>query len=319
MEKDNEILSEERYQKTKKKIARISAIILIVGILLGASLITIGIIKQGKVASEYSKESLASLQNKLDSEKENLESKKAELEEKAANALNAEKQKLENKKQELISKGIKYDAFAKYDDGESYDLKIVTKALDPSFNNCAFDEYKNNSLTSEYCLIYNKNDEDSKNLNVIIEVLESNFNHCLFDEYKNNTYTVTYCLLKTEIEDKSNSSSRIFKSHDSLPFYMFGAFSIIASCMMSGSIYMISKRREIMAFTTQQVMPVAQEGIEKMAPSVGKAGVSIFKEMSPAAKKVAKEMAPIYGEAAKEIAKGIKEGLKETDGEEKNK
>ena len=317
MEKNNEILSEERYQKTKKKIARISAVILIVGLLLGAFLITIGIIKQGKVAAEYSNESLASLQDKLDSEKEALESKETELEEKVANALNAEKQKLENKKQELISKGIKYDTFAKYDDGESYDLKIVTKALDPSFNNCAFDEYKNNSLTSDYCLIYNKKDEDSKNLNVIVGVLESNFDHCLFDEYKNNAYTAKYCSLKDEINDKSNSSSRIFNSHDSLPFYMFGAFVIIASCMISGSIYMISKRREIMAFTTQQVMPVAQEGIEKMAPSVGKAGASIFKEVAPTAKEVAKEMAPVYGEMAKEVAKGIKEGLKEDN--EKNK
>ena len=52
-------------------------------------------------------------------------------------------------------------------------------------------------------------------------------------------------------------------------------------------------------------MPVAQEGIEKMAPTIGKAGASI-----------AKEMAPVYGEAAKEIAKGIKEGLKELDEEE---
>lgn len=46
-----------------------------------------------------------------------------------------------------------------------------------------------------------------------------------------------------------------------------------------------SHMREISAFTAQQQMPVAKEGIEKMAPSVGV--------------------------AAKEIAKGVKEGLKE--------
>ena len=48
-----------------------------------------------------------------------------------------------------------------------------------------------------------------------------------------------------------------------------------------------SHMREISAFTTQQQMPVAKEGIEKMAPSVGV--------------------------AAKEIAKGVKEGLKDED------
>ena len=45
--------------------------------------------------------------------------------------------------------------------------------------------------------------------------------------------------------------------------------------------------REINAYMTQQQMPIAQEGIEKMAPSAGV--------------------------AAKEIAKGIKEGLKDNE------
>lgn len=61
---------------------------------------------------------------------------------------------------------------------------------------------------------------------------------------------------------------------------------------------MITKRREITAFTMQQVMPVAQEGIEKMTPT-----------MTNAAKEMAEQMAPTIGNVAKEIAKGIKEGL----------
>ena len=46
------------------------------------------------------------------------------------------------------------------------------------------------------------------------------------------------------------------------------------------------------AYTTQQVMPVAQEGIEKMAPTIGS--------------------------AAKEIAKGIKQGINEANKEQDN-
>ena len=46
-----------------------------------------------------------------------------------------------------------------------------------------------------------------------------------------------------------------------------------------------TKQRELLAYHAQQIRPVAQEGIEKMAPSAGV--------------------------AAKEIAKGIKEGLKD--------
>ena len=66
---------------------------------------------------------------------------------------------------------------------------------------------------------------------------------------------------------------------------MFGGFIIVASCMIAGSIYTFAKRREILAFSAQQVMPVAQEGIDKMAPTMGS--------------------------VAKEITKGIKDGLKD--------
>ena len=34
-------------------------------------------------------------------------------------------------------------------------MKIITDALDPSFDHCAFDEYRNNSITQEYCLAKN--------------------------------------------------------------------------------------------------------------------------------------------------------------------
>ena len=51
--------------------------------------------------------------------------------------------------------------------------------------------------------------------------------------------------------------------------------------------FLIGNRREISAYTTQQIMPIAQEGINKMAPTIGN--------------------------AAKEITKGIKEGLESKD------
>lgn len=57
----------------------------------------------------------------------------------------------------------------------------------------------------------------------------------------------------------------------------------------SGVILFIAHRREITAYTVQQVMPIAQEGIEKMTPTISK--------------------------AAGEIAKGVKQGLKEADKE----
>ena len=49
--------------------------------------------------------------------------------------------------------------------------------------------------------------------------------------------------------------------------------------------FFMAFRREMTAFSAQQVMPVAQEGIDKMSPTIGK--------------------------AAGTIAKGVKEGLKD--------
>ena len=300
MNQKREYLTEENYERSKKKLKMVAIIVLVIGLLIGGSLITVGILKQSKTNSNYSEDTIKKLQNDIEVEKVNLETKKTELEGKRDEALRVEKQNLENKKQELISKGIKYNYSTKYDDGESYDLKIITKALDPSFDYCAFDEYKNNGLTKDYCLLSSNKDEDSIAISAIESVLSANLNYCI-GNIKNNTYTSHYCSLLSQLNDKSDFN-KDFDSYDSIPFYMIGGFIIIASCMIAGSIYMTTKQREILAFHTQQVMPVAQEGMEKMAPTIGKTGASI-----------AKEMAPAYGEIAKEISKGIKEGLKNDD------
>lgn len=300
MSEKKEFLTEENYERGKKKLKMIAIIVLVIGLLIGGSLITVGILKQSKTNSNYSEDTIKKLQNDIEAEKVSLGTKKTELEGKRDEALRVEKQNLENKKQELISKGIKYDNSTKYDDGESYDLKVITNALDPSFNYCAFDEYENNVITRDYCLLSSNKDEDSIAINVIERVLSIEFNYCVGDT-KNNMYTSRYCSLVSQLNDKSDFNKE-FDSYDSIPFYIIGGFIIIASCMFAGSIYMTTKQREILAFHAQQVMPVAQEGIEKMAPTIGKAGASITKEMAPA-----------YGEVAKEISKGIKEGLKNDD------
>lgn len=138
-------------------------------------------------------------------------------------------------------------------------------------------------------------------------------------EFKSNGFSEEYYKLQNEINKMqskvSNLETEIWKINSGygsvrnsmnlqkyLPYYIFGGFVIFLTLMISGSIYMIAKRREILAFTAQQVMPVAQEGIEKMAPTVGKAGAEIMKDV-----------APTIGEVAKEVAKGIKEGMKEDD------
>ena len=82
----------------------------------------------------------------------------------------------------------------------------------------------------------------------------------------------------------------------------FGSFGLVAlggfmstigfSITIAGGIMLLlGHKREITAYTTQQVMPVAQEGIEKITPTVANAAGSI----------------------AQSISKEIQEGKKESD------
>ena len=199
---ENKYLNEEKYQKTEKSLTLIAFLILIVGLSIGGFLIYRGVAKPGTAKVE-----------KL-------------------------RVQLEAKKSELESKGVKYSSYTKYTDGESYDLKIITQALDPSFNRCGFDEYKNNSITKEYCAAKNRTGDFA-----------------------------------------------------SKALIMIGIFICIATCMFSGFLFLASKGRQIYAFGAQQVMPVAKEGVDEMAPTIGK--------------------------AAGEIAKGIKKGINEANKEDK--
>ena len=197
---EKKYLNEEKYQKTEKSITVFAILILVVGLLIGGFLIYRGIAKP------------------------------------ATSKVDVLEKNLKEKRNELISKGIEYDESSEYTDGEKYDLYIITKALDPSFQYCEFDEYKNNSITKEYCAA------------------------------------------KNSISEFSNRTS-----------IMFGAFICIATFMIFVSVLTFAKRRHILAFTTQQTMPVAKESIDEMAPTIGNAA----------------------GEIAKDITKGIKNGLED--------
>ena len=193
---EKKYLNEKKYQKTEKGITVFAILILVVGLLIGGFLIYRGIAKPAT------------------SKVETLE------------------KKLEVKRNELISKGIEYDKSSKYTDGEKYDLYIITNALDPSFSHCEFDEYKNNSITKEYCAAKNSISEFS-----------------------------------------------------TISLIMVGIFICFVTIGIFVSVLVFAKGRQILAFTTQQTIPVAKESIDEMAPTIGN--------------------------AAGEIAKGIKNGLED--------
>ena len=205
-----EYLSEENYEKSKKKIVKLAIIILVLGIVVGGFLITIGIIKSTKVDKEDSNST-----------------RTAEIIEKEADELRNEKASLEAKQSA---------------------------------------EFKENGFSEEY---YRLDNEISSKQRKILELQTE----------------------KWKLTSGFNKTSSSMEKMDAVPFYMFGAFIIIASLMGAGSVYMFAKGREIAAFKVQQTMPLAKEGVEKMSPTVEKS----------------------IGGIAKSITKGIKEGLDDKD------
>lgn len=235
--RNSKYLSEENYQRSQKKISRTAWIVLLIGLLVGGSLIAMGVKKQSEINHKYSDENKEELLEQIAAEKEELEAKIADLE----------------------AKGIEYDSGAGYTDGEAYDLKVLVKVLDPSFDYWKFDEYKDNALTAEYCS------------------------------------------LKEQYRQIDQGFGAKFESSDYVHFYAFGGMAILMSCAIAGMITMVAKRRDIMAFSMQQSMPVMQETLENMMPVAQRN----FEKMAPYYQKVA---TPMAREFAKEMAKGFKEG-----------
>lgn len=109
-------------------------------------------------------------------------------------------------------------------------------------------------------------------------------------ELSNNGFSENYYNLDNQINKIKNKINLLEEKLDPdtsylIVFYMLGGFAILATVMEFGFIYVVANGREINSFYSQQQIPVAKEGIEKMAPAVGN--------------------------AAEEIARGIKEGLKD--------
>lgn len=236
-----EFLTEENYERGRKKLVRFALLVLTIGILVGGSLIAMGIIKANKIkqANEqsiqkieqaYNTRSVVEIQTDIDS-------------------IQAKIDNLENEISNLITEQNKI-----FRDDMGFSDRYYEKGKEIETKEKELDKLQNQLL--------NYNDELWK--------IESGYN----DTAK-----------EMEIAENTTSTSK------SVLFYMLGGFIVASSCIISFIVYIFSKQREITAFTAQQIMPVAQEGIEKMAPTIGNAAETITKG----------------------ITKGIKDGLKETD------
>ena len=209
---NNKFLNEKKYQNTKTIFIILAILLLIIGFVVGGLIIKKGLNKKNDIYIKYTEENKQAQIVSL-----NVQIKIA-------------KSSLESKKVELIAQGLQPSS--NYEDNESYNLYIITNVLNPRLNNCSFDEYKNNELTSQYCNLI-KQLEDTEKLDI-------------------------------KYERKSESFSCI-------PYYMIGTFIILFSIMISILLFLTAKRREIIAFLAQQAMPVVKKGIEEISPALGKA------------------------------------------------
>lgn len=279
MENKKEYLTEENYESGKKKIKIIALVTLVIGILIGGSIIGIGLIKQKQVNFQYSEENknnikeqleleMQQLTQELDAEKQNLLTSKSTLENKIK-PIKEEIKKLEREKSDAFrSNGYNWDKY--------YEIEDKIEELNESI----------------------KNDENS--LSIIEDALDD---RCSLSKIQDNTYTSKYCSLKDQVTKKDDEIEGLdreftdfnkeFDSFDSIFFYMIGGFIILVSVVIASNKFRFAKGREFVAFTTQQVMPIEQEKIEKMSPTVGKAA----------------------GTIGKEIAKGIKDGINDANEE----
>lgn len=213
---NSEYLNEEKYQQAKKKITKISLIILIIGLALGAILIIIGVVKQ-KDAKKTN---------------ERLYNEAYALSEKKVAEANARLKEIATEKEKL-------------------NIEIKSK------------QYACDSLDMSSPSWF----EDSTRCQSEVSSLHSKLGSLEMEEFKleNEDYTVYY----NKIPNLSF-----------LIFYYLGSSVIGTACLIAGIFYLIAKRREIRAFTIQQTMPVTQEVIGKMAPTIGNAGETIGKDIA---------------------------------------
>lgn len=233
-------LNEETYQKNKKKVTKLSLIVMIVGIIIGLGLIITGLVLSHNVDKNNIN---------INSKQENSEPLRTEAEVQAD--INTIKPKLNSLQSEI----------------DAIELELMKIQITEGRN----DNY--------YAKQQEKENKETELLNLNSKLNE--YNKELIKIKSNNQID--------GFEDIFNTTSNNISKAKYMPFYFIGAFVIIASCLIAGSIYMFANKREIMAFKTQQVMPLAKESIEEMTPTIGNAA----------------------GTISKEIAKGIKEGFHE--------
>lgn len=89
--------------------------------------------------------------------------------------------------------------------------------------------------------------------------------------------------VKSEISQLENTDiefEKQFNSDKYIPLFVLGGIATLITLLIGAGILNNAYGRQILAWKAQQVMPIAQEGIEKMGPSIAKVVKDIKEEIS---------------------------------------
>lgn len=267
MENKKEFLTEENYEKGKKTLGKIIKVVLSVGLSLSLLLIISGII-------------VIATSNNSDNKEEN----KTEIKEEIPST--------EITKEEEIKQKIA-DVEAKIAEAKK-ELPSLKAEKDAEFRNSIGFSEKYYELAQQIATIEDK-----------IRDLEMEKTDYEFDLKQEESKDAVQDFFDNAMSENEIKPQGIFKKGIGAILIFAGLALIAPTLGISGILFLIYKKREIQIFTTQQIMPVTQETIEKMAPTVGKAGGSVIDGVAPA-----------LGNLGKEISKGIKEGIKDEENKE---
>lgn len=237
-----EYLNEEKYNKTQKKVKILSLLILIVGLVIGISLIITGVVLSNK--SNPIKVNLKESQSTDSVNNRSVEEIEADI--------NSIKPKINSMESEINILRAKL-AQIQMTDSNSEDYYSKQKEVE-------------------------EKEKELLDLKSKLSIYQSELKSVNGSDFNNGLGTV---------DDIFNTASSRINNVRYYGICMFGVFISVASIFGSVSLYLFAKRREIIAFKTQQVMPIAKEGIDAMSPTFGSAA----------------------GEVARGITKGIKDGL----------
>ena len=148
-------LSEEKYQKTKKKLMVIAIVVFGIGLLIGLGLITKGLIKRSEINLRFSEENKKVILEQMENEKEKISIKKKELEDKI--------EPIKNQIKDL--ERVKFDGFneAYYERQDKISELIKSKMEDENtidlLDDVLYRGYcssvaENNEITAKYCSLH---------------------------------------------------------------------------------------------------------------------------------------------------------------------